>query len=131
MLNKNLPVPKTVDDSMSRFETSRNLSLQRNRAFSTEQQPHILNTLSSRQKTLESFDKNETLFDDKIEHEKNMIDSGYEKSNREHMNDTVSRAEYTLGPKKYYIKRVSGEKNNENLKSREYLTDKNSKIKIE
>ena len=82
MLNKNHPIPKTVDDSMSRFETSRNLSLQRNRAFSTEQQPHILNTLSSRQKTLESVDKNETLFDDNIEHERNMFDSGYEKSNR-------------------------------------------------
>ena len=82
ILNKNLPISKTVDDSMSRFETARNLSLQRNRAFSTEQQPHIMNTLSSRQKTLESVDKNETLFDDNIEHERNTIDSGYEKMNR-------------------------------------------------
>jgi hypothetical protein len=82
MFNKNLPLTKPFDDSMSRFESSRNLSLKRNRAFSTEQQPHILNTLHSRQKTLESVEKNETLFDDNIEHDRNTINSGYEKASK-------------------------------------------------
>jgi hypothetical protein len=82
MFNKNLPLTKPVDDSMSRFETARNVSLKRNRAFSTEQQPHILNTLSSRQKTLESAEKNENLFDDSIEHDRNTINSGYERASK-------------------------------------------------
>lgn len=74
--NKNVPLTKPMDDSMSRFEGTHNLSMKRNRAFSTEQQNHLINNLSSRQNTLQSIDKNDT-FDDNIEHKRDTINSGY------------------------------------------------------
>lgn len=60
-----------------------------------------------------------------------MINSVNRNSTKLKTNESENKVEYTLSPKKYFIKRVSGEKNYQNLKSREYLPDQTSQVRVD